>query len=203
MTSSWAEGAELSIDDDEIARPIISLVEAELKRNALDSDIWSFGNDGRFYPALICLHGHAIHVDGKDLLKPDSSKKEEHCETCGSKCIRACMHCKAPIRGKGAGPMSRGDYALPAFCYNCGKAYPWMADRLETARDLLWHDDKLTFEDREKLWGLLQYVMSDPKSDLVPAKKKLIEINLGKAASATREFVVEFLAKYAAEMSKP
>jgi len=45
--------------------------------------------------------------------------------------------------------------------------------------------------------------MSDPKSDLVPAKKKLIEISLAKAAAATQDFVTTLLAKYAAEMSKP
>jgi hypothetical protein len=42
----------------------------------------------------------------------------------------------------------------------------------------------LGLEDRQKLWDLLQYVMSDPKSDIVPAKKKLIEINLSKALPA-------------------
>jgi len=78
-----------------------------------------------------------------------------------------------------------------------------MQDRLQTARELLYHDDKLLLEEREKLWDLLQYVLSDPKSDLVPAKKKLIDINLGKATAATREFVENIIAKYAAEMSKP
>jgi len=78
-----------------------------------------------------------------------------------------------------------------------------MEDRLRTAKELLDHDDKLSFDEREKLWSLLEYVMSDPKSDLVPGKKKLIEINLGKAAAATRDFVTDILAKYLAEMSKP
>jgi hypothetical protein len=40
----------------------------------------------------------------------------------------------------------------------------------------------------EKLWGLLKYVMSDPKSDMVPAEKKLFEIGIAKAVPATREF---------------
>jgi hypothetical protein len=77
-----------------------------------------------------------------------------------------------------------------------------MEDRLRTARELLDHDDKLSLEEREELWGLLRYVMSDPKSDLVPAKKKLIEINLGKALPATREFFLDFMAKLTAEMLK-
>ena len=75
-------------------------------------------------------------------------------------------------------------------------------DRLSTAKELLDHDDKLSLEDREKLWGLLQYVMSDPKSDMVPAKRKLFEIGLGKALPATREFFLDFMAKYLAEMTK-
>jgi len=78
-----------------------------------------------------------------------------------------------------------------------------MEDRLQTAKELLDHDDKLSLEEREKLWSLLRYVMSNPKSDLAPAKKKLIEINLGKAAATTRDFVLDLVAKYFAEMSKP
>lgn len=52
-------------------------------------------------------------------------------------------------------------------------------------------------------WGLLQYVMSDPKSDMVPAKKKLFEIGIANALPATREFLLDFLAKLAAEIVKP
>jgi hypothetical protein len=44
--------------------------------------------------------------------------------------------------------------------------------------------------------------MSNPKSDLVPAKKKLIEISLGKATVTIREAVLDLLAKYFAEMSR-
>jgi hypothetical protein len=78
-----------------------------------------------------------------------------------------------------------------------------MEDRLQTAKELLYHDDKLTQEDREKLWDLLRYVMSDPKSDLAPAKKKLFEIGIAKALPATREFFLDLLAKLGAEMLKP
>lgn len=78
-----------------------------------------------------------------------------------------------------------------------------MEDRLQTAKELLDHDDKLSLEEREKLWGLLQYVMSDPKSDLVPAKKKLFEIGIAKALPATREFFLDLMAKLGAEILKP
>lgn len=190
-------GSEILIADERSAS-VVHQVAQELERRKLDADIWKWGEhpDARYYAAQICLRGHVQSADGKT-----EFKRGEHCPQCGEACIDACPQCKAPIRGQDLYPAS--DYARPSFCYKCGRPYPWMQDRLQTAKELLHHDDKLSVEEREKLWNLLQYVISDPKSDLVPAKKKLIEINLAKAAAATRDFVTELLAKYLAEMSKP
>ena len=77
-----------------------------------------------------------------------------------------------------------------------------MDDKLRTAKDLLFHDEKLSYEERKELWGLLQYVMSNPKADLTPAKSKLISIKIQKAAEPIKDFITDLLAKYAAEMSK-
>ena len=115
-------------------------------------------------------------------------------------CIDRCRNCKAPIRGSA---VYSKDYTLPLYCYKCGSPYPWMADRLQTAKELLDHDDKLSLDEREKLWGQLQYVMSDPKSDLAPAKRKLFEIGISKSLPATREFFLDLMAKLGAEMMKP
>ena len=176
---------------------IIQQVAEELERRKLDAEIWNWGEhpDARFYAAQICLQGHVQSADGKN-----NFKRGERCPKCGYECIDVCQKCKAPIRGQDLYLTSA--YVRPSFCYKCGRPYPWMEDRLRTAKELLDHDDKLSLEEREKLWDLLQYVMSDPKSDLVPAKKKLIEISLGKALPATREFFLDFVAKYVAEMSK-
>jgi hypothetical protein len=177
---------------------VIQKVVEELQRRKLNADIWSSGTnpDGRYVAAQICFRGHVLNVNGTDF------ERGEHCPQCGESCIDACQHCKVAIRG-GEVYASTANYKLPYFCHKCGRPYPWMEDRLQTAKELLWHDDKLSLEERKKLWGLLQYVMSSPASDLVPAKKKLIEFGLGKALPATREFVLDFMAKYAAEMSKP
>jgi hypothetical protein len=151
--------------------------------------------------AQVCLNGHVANF----FAVSQPHHNENFCSTCGERTIVQCSHCKTKIRGHYhmAGAISFLPDVPPPFCHNCGKPYPWMEDRLQTAKELLDHDDKLTLEEREKLWSLLRYVMSDPKSDLAPAKKRLIEINLGKAAAATREFVVDLMAKYFAEMSKP
>jgi hypothetical protein len=74
---------------------------------------------------------------------------------------------------------------------------------LQTPKELLDHDDKLSMGDRAKLCGLLQYVMSAPKSDLAPAKKKLFEIGIAKALPATGEFFLDSLARLRAEMIRP
>lgn len=146
--------------------------------------------------AQICRNGHVQRCDGMPF---DSGT---HCSQCGAACIDSCPKCEEPIRGRGI--YSAANYERPEFCHKCGKPYPWMEDRLDTARDLLYHDEMLTQNDREQFGDLLQYVMSNPKGDLTPAKKRLIEIKLlPKAAAATRQFVIDLLATYGKEMSKP
>lgn len=151
--------------------------------------------------AQVCLNGHVVNFFAGS--QPQHNAK--FCSTCGERTIVQCPQCKTQIPGHYhmLGVISFLPDFVPAFCHNCGKPYPWMEDRLQTAKELLYHDDKLSLEEREKLWGLLQYVMSDPKSDMVPAKKKLFEIGIAKAAAGTRDVLLDLLAKYAAEMSKP
>jgi hypothetical protein len=176
----------------------IKLVEEKLQEMKRDTNrTVGMNPDNRFYDAQICTQGHVHSVYGFPF------QRGEHCKTCGAVCIDECPHCKTPIRGQSTRPSCiPTEYDRPAFCHSCGRPYPWMEDALSTARDLLWHDDKLSLEERQKLWDLLQYVMSDPKADLVPAKRKLIEIKLEKAGKVVREFVVDLIARYAAEMSK-
>lgn len=71
-----------------------------------------------------------------------------------------------------------------------------------TARRLLNKDDKLTAEDRTELWDLLQDVISSPTDELTPAKRKLLEINLGKATGYIKEAILDLAAKTMAEVIK-
>lgn len=151
--------------------------------------------DGIHCSAQICRNGHIQYCDGMPF------DPKTHCTRCGASCIHECPSCKEPIRGAQQF-QDTTHYSLPRFCHGCGHPYPWMADRLDTARDLLWHDDHLTLEDRETLWKDLQYVMSDPKADLVPAKRKLIEIRLAKAGEFVRVSIIELIAKTVAEVFK-
>jgi hypothetical protein len=151
--------------------------------------------DGVHCAAQICLKGHVQHCDGMPF------KVKTHCTKCGAACIDECTRCKEPIRGV---PTYRhaSVYSRPQFCHGCGRPYPWMEDLLSTARELLDHDDKLSLDDRTNLWGDLQYVMSNPKADLVPAKKKLIDIKLEKATGYVRDALLDLIAKTTAEVLK-
>ncbi len=178
---------------------IIELVEAELQKQRNVSEIYQMGtnDEGTFYPAQICTKGHVLRSN--DGLNPLQSG--EHCPKCGNVCLDACSKCGMAIRGERV-MVARVKYRPPNYCHKCGHPYPWMEDRLATARELLYHDDKLSIDDKNKNWDLLKDVMSDPQSTTAPAKKRLFEIGLAKALPATREFFLDLLAKLGAEIVK-
>jgi hypothetical protein len=175
---------------------IVNAVADELRKRTRDSGrVVGRTPDGRYYDAQICLRGHVRSHAGTPFTSGD------HCSKCGSACIDECSSCREPIRGRSVDTDWSG-YDLPSYCHGCGRPYPWMEERLRTAKDLLDHDDKLTLDDRKRLWDLLQHVMSDPKSDLAPSKKKLIEIDLEKAKDATKDFIQGLLAKTIVEAAR-
>jgi hypothetical protein len=101
--------------------------------------------DSLYCVAQICMQGDVQSSDGMPF---DPSA---HCTKCGSECIHQCLSCRVPIRGKLK--HCAADYDCPSFCHGCGKPYPWMDDKLRTAKDLLFHDDALTFEEHKELWA--------------------------------------------------
>lgn len=180
----------------DIARLVLEAVAEELRGSKRDaSRALGLNPDGLHWDAQICLTGHVQSCGGTPF------DRKDHCTKCGAPCIDECPHCGEPIRGVGvyASPAS---YVRPQYCHGCGHPYPWMEDRLRTSREMLEHDDKLSPDDRDRLWGDLQYVMSDPKAELVPAKRKLIEIYLGRATPYVREFFLDLIAKVTAEVLK-
>jgi len=173
----------------------LNATEAELKKQKRDANrAQGMHPDGVHCDAQICLKGHVLQWDGTPF------ERSTHCTKCGALCIDECPSCGEPIWGVHMN-ISPALYSCPLFCHRCGKPYPWMEDRLNTSRELLARADKLPPEDRNKVWEYLQDVMSDPKAELAPAKKKLIETMLEKAP-AVREFVLELIAKTTAEILK-
>jgi hypothetical protein len=174
---------------------VVRLVEEELEKEQKYAHRRGRHPDLVHYSAQICRKGHVQHSDGT------AFDGNAHCGVCGEPCIDQCPNCEEPIHGQ--------DYrrpkilARPSYCHRCGKPYSWMQDKLDTARELLYHDNQLTQKDRNELEDLLKYVMSDPMGELAPAKKKLIDIILEKALPATKEFILDLTAKTMAEMARP
>ncbi len=187
--SRWSGEGDVTADT---RARVISAVCSELDK-PLTATLVALADD-YYCNAQICLNGDVQSSDGTPF---DNTK---HCIKCGATCIHICPSCKALIRGKPQ--FSAAEYDFPNFCHACGKPYPWMADKLDTAKQLLFHDDKLAHEDRTNLYNLLSYVMSNPKAELAPAKSALIRIQIQKATAPIREFVLDLLAKYAVEASK-
>ncbi len=73
--------------------------------------------------ALVCLNGHMVNNSMKR--SPECNTK--FCEKCGEKAIWQCISCGQEIRGHYHYPriIGGGPHRPPAFCYNCGQAYPW------------------------------------------------------------------------------
>jgi hypothetical protein len=188
IVRQMVEGEEVEIHD-AFGVFALKLAKEELEKEKRDAHrSQGMHPDGIHCDAQICLSGHIQHCGG------DPFDSKAHCKKCGATCIDECPKCKEPIQGVQASSQVTS-YSRPQFCHRCGQPYPWMEDRLKTARDLLYHDGKLSIDERNELWPDLEYVMSDPKADLAPAKKKLIEIKLGKATEYVKDALLDLMAK--------
>ena len=49
------------------------------------------------------------------------------CDKCGAESITKCPSCNSDIKGYYYSPgiVSLSEMAIPSFCHNCGKSYPW------------------------------------------------------------------------------
>lgn len=143
-----------------------------------------------------CLNGHVI--TGYAATQP--YRRQGFCGLCGAKTIIQCPSCDASLRGF---PLSWAvaDRSSPAaFCYNCGKAYPWTESHLETAAALIQENDILSLEDKTQLTSSLQEIVAEtPKTTLAVARLKKI---LPKAGAAFSEAFQKIVVDIAVESVK-
>ena len=84
--------------------------------------------------AQVCPNGHV--ANGQMNRSPAFNR--EFCEQCGEKTLTTCPACNTSIRGDYL-PKSGGGmvgFGPPAFCYNCGAAFPWTERKIQAAIDL-------------------------------------------------------------------
>ena len=147
---------------------------------------------GLYHTAQVCLNGHII-TDSADkhheLLKP-------YCPRCGSPTITSCPSCSAPIHGNyDCGVVVIGDEpTADAYCYNCGKPYPWTESAIQNARELIMEEDSLTDSVKNAMVESLPDIISEtPKTNLATVRLKKGLSSAGKfTAEAIRQFVIDF-----------
>ena len=93
----------------------------------------------------------------------------------------ACPSCQTEIRGRDRVVICFLEYAAPAFCYKCGKPFPWTAAGLRAAEDLADELDGLTSDDRESLKkSLHDLVRETPGTHVAETRFKTIMRKVGK-----------------------
>ena len=123
--------------------------------------------------AQICINGHVINA--ASLRNPHRSQK--FCSLCGAQTIDSCQKCQNQIRGHFVRENQiLGVYSRPAFCLECGNAYPWTEAALIAARELAQELDGLNPEEKELLKESLEDIVRDtPRTSVAVTRfKKLV-----------------------------
>lgn len=138
--------------------------------------------------AQICKDGHVINIYEKCHLE----KNVKRCPICSAEVISRCQVCQAPIRGghiqelrfKNRATDPRDifntiekttvsskeltkieDFQLPAYCHECGAAYPWTESLLNDADAIIDSFDELSDEQRKLLKERFPDLLTDnPRS---------------------------------------
>jgi len=151
--------------------------------------------------AQICINGHVI----TDSIEDRPERATPFCEQCGEKTITRCPNCDTDIRGYyhhgGAVVLL---YNRPAFCYACGKPYPWTEAKLKVAHEMAEELENLSPSEKENLHQSIDDMVTDsPRTELAVTRFKRILVKVGEpAARALRELVVDIASSTAVKLIK-
>lgn len=137
---------------------------------------------GVYDVAQICLNGHVVN----DSVRRSPQHNQKHCDKCGAATIVECPNCKTPIHGDYyvEGFLGGHEIPAPAFCHECGKAYPWTETQIQAAKELA-QELELPAEDQEVLAKSIEDIVSDtPRTALGATRFKKIMAKVGKEGAA-------------------
>lgn len=129
--------------------------------------------------AQICRNGHVINSMAHDY----PNRNQDHCDRCGAPTITACPSCNTSIRGHYHVPnvIAPSWYTAPAFCYKCGKPFPWTAAGLSAAEELADELEGLTEQERESLKkSLNDLICETPNTPVAETRFKRLMKKVGK-----------------------
>ncbi len=153
---------------------------------------------GFYHVAQVCLNGHMVN----DSFDKYPEQNQKFCSKCGLETITTCPNCRSNIRG---------DYEVPsvccfghvktpdAYCYNCGKPYPWTEKALNSAKALIEEDELLNPDEKEQLSATLsELIVKSPTPSTQLAVSRFKRFIL-KASKPTGEAVKSIIADIASE----
>ena len=147
---------------------------------------------GRYSTAQICMNGHCITSSADS----HPEYKQSFCDQCGAPTIMTCPECNALIRGEYEveGLWGSLGYVVPAYCYNCGKPYPWTKATIDAIAELVMEDEKLQDIEKEALVSSLPDAIAEtPKTRLAVTRIKKALLVAGKfTADGLRQFAIDF-----------
>jgi hypothetical protein len=104
-----------------------------------------------YYTAQVCENGHVINTEIENF----PGVEQTFCTTCGKQTLTACPKCKNPIRGINRYTMTVDYHQAPAYCPDCGSAFPWTVSAIEAANELA-VQTKMDEMDRTELPELIE-----------------------------------------------
>lgn len=143
-----------------------------------------------YHIAQICKNGHVITSYADKY--PDETEK--YCSKCGAETIEHCPNCNNSIRGSDVEIGYYSKFSSPAYCHNCGKAFPWTQTALETAVFLIQESDDFTQDQIDKLIETLpDLIVETPKTNVAIVRMKKGLASAGKfTADGLRQFLIDF-----------
>lgn len=122
--------------------------------------------------AQVCINGHII----TDTYNRSTELRKEFCPKCGGPTIFQCPSCSKNIQGDYVVPgvvvIGSGVGKPPAFCYACGKPFPWTESSLDAARQITLEAEELS-DQKEKLTESLPDLVADsPRTQVAISRWK-------------------------------
>jgi hypothetical protein len=155
-------------------------------------------SDSYYARAQICENGHVISA----MVDRSPESRSSFCDTCGVATIAECPACHEAIRGYYfvPGVIGGDEYKPPAYCYNCGEAFPWTAARLSAARELIDDAEDLDDDERARLADTLDDLVRDTPRTQVQANR--FKRLAAKAGAATADGLKSVLVDIASEAAR-
>jgi hypothetical protein len=115
------------------------------------------------------------------------------CSECGESTIINCLSCGMPQHGSLRDLPIISDPKPDAFCWNCGKQYPWTERQFAATATLVNEEELLSKEDRRLLASSLSDLISDtPNTALAATRFRRIVAKVGGTfKTAMYKFVVD------------